>query len=188
MPVFEIVPEHPSDPTLVRVFDKVRGFGMPEIPNLYRTIGLAPKMLAAWVEFAWTLRLQAKTPRALRELMILRSAQVSGTDYEWVHHVPMALAAGVPQAQIDDLAEWSTSDSFDATERAAIDVAEQITRGPGASPAAMRELARRFAPEETMELVLTVALYPCVSRIIYSMGVEIEEPYLQYLPANGKAP
>ncbi len=38
---------------------------------------------------------EAKSPRALRELMILRGAQIMGADYEWTHHVPMARAAGV---------------------------------------------------------------------------------------------
>lgn len=185
--MFDIVSDDPTDRRLREVFEKVRGFGMTEVPNLYRTIALSPTMLAAWVEFAWTLRRETETPRALRELMILRSAQVSGTDYEWVHHVPMALEAGVSSRQIDALSDWRASDLFDPKERAALEVSEQITRGPGASAEAMAALAEFFGPQELMELVLTISLYPCVSRIINTMGVEIEDSFRHLVPGTAKA-
>ncbi|MEO1689677.1 MAG: carboxymuconolactone decarboxylase family protein, partial [Pseudomonadota bacterium] len=91
-----------------------------EVPALYRSLGAAPAMLEAWLAFAWALRREAGTPRALRELVILRGAQVAGAAYEWAHHVPMAREAGVAQARIDALAGWRGSDLFDEAERAAL--------------------------------------------------------------------
>ena len=72
------------------------------MPNLYRIMGHAPAMLRGWLDFAWPLGLNSKTPRDLRELLMLRGAQISGANCEWVHHVTMARAAGVPQARITD--------------------------------------------------------------------------------------
>ena len=46
-------------------------------PNLYRALANHPAIVAAWTEFANTLRHGSRTPRALRELVILRGAQVS---------------------------------------------------------------------------------------------------------------
>src|SRR5215217_681869 len=42
--------------------------------NLYRALAHAPKLLRAWIDFASALREQCKTPRQLRELVILRTA------------------------------------------------------------------------------------------------------------------
>lgn len=38
--------------------------------NLYRALANAPDVLDAWLRFAWSLRDDCTTPRALRELMI----------------------------------------------------------------------------------------------------------------------
>ena len=109
-----MVPLEPDDPELAAMFAEVRARGW-QVPNLYRVLGHAPRMLRAWLDFAWPLRLDAQASRLLRELLILRGSQVSGTRYEWVHHVPMALAAGVTQAQIDALDDrWAQSGAFDA--------------------------------------------------------------------------
>ena len=40
--------------------------------RLYRAIANQPDLLTGWIELAWRLRVRAKTPRRLRELMIIR--------------------------------------------------------------------------------------------------------------------
>ena len=170
----DLLTDQPTDPAVQRMFAEVRARGIP-VPNLYRVLGNAPEMLRAWLDFAWPLRLNAKTPRAIRELLILRGAQVSGARYEWVHHVPMALAAGVPQAKVDALDGWQQSALFDDTERAVLRVAEEVTRGPGASADAIEQLKRHFDAEAVVELVLTASFYVCVSRVLLSMDIELEQ-------------
>lgn len=170
-----MLPDETPDPALAAMFDEVRARGIP-VPNLYRIIGHSPAMLRAWLDFAWPLRLQPATPRRLRELLILRGAQLSGARYEWVHHVPMALAAGVPQDQIDALAHWASSPLFSEEERAVLRLADEVTRGPGASADCIDALARNgFDPGAIVELTLTASFYVCVSRFLQSMNVPLEE-------------
>ena len=154
----KMVSTEPEDPALRQMFDEVRARGAP-LPNLYRVIGLAPPMLRAWLDFAWPLRLDAKTPRPLRELLILRGAQVSGARDEWVHHTTMALAAGVPQAQIDALDTWQQSPLFTPQEKAVLRLADEVTRGPAASAECIEELRKQaFSDAEIVELTLTACL------------------------------
>jgi alkylhydroperoxidase family enzyme len=171
----KMLPLQPDNPTLAAMFDEVRARGV-RVPNLYRVIGHAPAMLRAWLDFAWPLRLEATTSRRLRELLILRGAQVSGAHYEWVHHTAMALAAGVTQAQIDALANWRDAGCFDATERAVIRLAEEVTIGPAASAESIEALREAgFDEAGIVELTLTASFYVCVSRFLQSMQVELEE-------------
>ena len=176
MPVVPMVPTQPDDPALAAIFAEVRARGI-EIPDLYRVMGNSAPMLRAWIDFAWPLRLNARTPRDLRELLILRGAQVGGVDYEWAHHVPMALDAGVPQAKIDALADWSASPLFDARERAVLRLAEEVTRGPGASAECQAALAQHVDHAGVVELTLTASFYVCVSRFLVSMNLELEPEY-----------
>jgi alkylhydroperoxidase family enzyme len=170
------VPEPPTDLRVKAMFDEVLKRGI-NVPNLYRVMGNAPDMLRAWLDFAWPLRLHAKTTRRLRELMILRGALVSGTAYEWTHHVPMALAAGVTQAEIDGIASWPSIASFTPAEKAAIRLAEEVTQGPAASAACMEDLKAHFNSEEIVELVLTASFYVCVGRFLKTMDVQLEPGY-----------
>jgi alkylhydroperoxidase family enzyme len=184
MTAVPMVPLQPADPALQAIFAEVRGRGI-EVPDLYRVMGNSPAMLRAWIDFAWPLRLNARTSRAIRELLILRGAQVGAVAYEWAHHVPMALAAGVPQAKIDAIADWRNSPLFSDEERAVLQLAEEVTRGPGASPECLAALAPHFDHAGIVELTLTASFYVCVGRFLVSMRLELEPDYRQYaLPAG----
>ena len=180
-----LLPDHPQDPVAAALFDKVRAALGPDhaLPNLYRVLGTAPALFAGWLAFAWPLRTDAKTPRQLRELMILRGAQLTGTAYEWAHHLPMALQAGVPDAQIDGLADWRTPGPlFNAQERAVLRLAEEVTNGPAASAESIAQLkACGFDDAAVVELVLTASFYVCVGRFLQSMDVELEPGYAAHL-------
>jgi alkylhydroperoxidase family enzyme len=65
--------------------------------DLYRALANSPGLLRAYATLARSLRYEAETPRPLRELVILRTAQLTGSPYEWAHHRPMAVAAGVAE-------------------------------------------------------------------------------------------
>jgi alkylhydroperoxidase family enzyme len=169
-----LLPDDPTDPALKAMFDEVRARGIA-VPNLYKIIGHAPQMLRGWLDFAWPLRLHAKTPRSTRELLILRGAQVSGANYEWVHHVEMALAAGISQAQIDALSQWQTSSLFSESDRAVIRLADEVTRGPAASAECIEALKQQgFDQAAIVELTLTASFYVCVSRFLLSMDIGLE--------------
>ena len=113
-------------------------------------------MLSASVDFAYRIRLDCKTPRPLRELMILRTAQLSDSAYEWHQHRLMAAEAGVPEQQISELAMWRHSEAFDARERAALAFTEAMAAGAVNDPT-HAELARHFDAEACIELAMTAS-------------------------------
>jgi alkylhydroperoxidase family enzyme len=182
-----MTPAKPADPALKQIYDELLAVRGPdfELPNLYRVLGRAPHMFRAWIDFAWPLRLKAGSARTIRELMILRGAQISQTDYEWAHHVPLALDAGVSQQQIDALASWPASGLFTAQEQSALRLAEEVTRGPAASEECITALKQFFSDEEVVELVLTASFYVCVGRFLKSMDVDLE-PGFESLRLAGK--
>ena len=182
-----LLPTTPQDPPLSDILAELRTIAGPdfEFPNLYRVMGHSPDLLRAWIAFAWPLRLKATTERSLRELLILRGAQVCNAVFEWAHHVPMALKAGVSEQQIRALHEWQSASCFDARQRAALRVAEEVSAGPAASGEAIAELhSVGFNEAEVVELVLTASFYVCVARFLGSMDIRLEPEYEQYAHAG----
>jgi AhpD family alkylhydroperoxidase len=170
MPRVPLVPSDSDDPVLAPVFDVFRNAGR-EVPVLYRVLGNSPVLLKAWTDFAWPLRHEATTPRSLRELGILRVAQVTGADFEWRAHAEFALKVGVTQEQLDSMASWRSASCFSDDERAVLAFAEQLTNELHVDDATFAALADRWTPAEVVELTLTIAFYSCVSRVLN--GLEI---------------
>jgi AhpD family alkylhydroperoxidase len=157
------------------VVELLGGFSGSYVPSrLYRLLANSPAALRAWVGFAWAVRLDARTPRALRELMILRTAQLQQSAYEWQQHRIMAREAGVTETKVAELAIWRHSSVFEPAERAALRFTEAIVHG-NVDDATHDELARHFGTEERLELTLTAALYCMVPRVLSALGLHAEE-------------
>jgi 4-carboxymuconolactone decarboxylase len=160
-----------TDPELAPVFDVFRDAGR-EVPLLYRALGRAPAMLRAWTSLAWPLRNEAVAPRGLRELLIMRVAQLTVAPFEWVAHWDMAVKHGVTVEQLGQLHRWVDSELFSADERAALALTDELTAKLDVSDETWAELAGRFGDGELVELVLTISFYSCVSRVLRALGID----------------
>jgi 4-carboxymuconolactone decarboxylase len=154
------------------VADHVAALGAQQV-NLYRSLGHAPDLLRAWIEFAWALRGQDMTSRRLRELMILRTAALHHSQYEWHQHRRMAREAGVTDFQVAELEMWRTSDAFDSEERAALALTDAIVTG-AVPDDVVEELERHFTDGQRVELTVTAAFYSMVPRILDALRVPVE--------------
>ena len=95
------------------------------------------------------------------------------------------ISEGRDRAKIDAIADWRNSPLFSDEERAVLQLAEEVTRGPGASPECLAALAPHFDHAGIVELTLTASFYVCVGRFLVSMRLELEPDYRQYaLPAG----
>ena len=168
-----LVPSDSDDVALAAVFDVFRTRGR-EVPALYRSLGNAPAMLQGWVDLAWPLRNDARTSRRLRELIIMRVAQLTGTAYEWLAHYDMAVAQGVPEATLEQLTSWRTNADLDDVEREVLAMTDELTLDLEVGDATWAALAERYEPGELVELVLTAAFYSCVSRVLRTLRLPVD--------------
>lgn len=141
--------------------------------NLYRSLSHAPDLVRAWIAFAWSLRGHDTTSRRLRELMILRTASLHHSQYEWHQHRRMAREVGVTDYQVAELEMWRTSDAFDAGERAALALTDSIIAGT-VPDEVIAELELHFSHTQRVELTVTAAFYAMVPRILDALRVPVE--------------
>lgn len=171
------VPMAQFEPALKKRLEEL--WGTP--PNLYRGLANHPRLVEAWTEFSKTLRYDTRTPRALRELVILRGAQLMKSEYEWAQHLKMARQAGVTEAQIAALGNWRGSQSFSGKEKAALGLAEAVTQGR-VSDEVHAEAMKHFDHHDYVELSLVAAFYAMVARMLDAMGIELEPETRGYSP------
>ncbi|MDP9820764.1 carboxymuconolactone decarboxylase family protein [Nocardioides massiliensis] len=160
-----------GDATLERIYEQVaREAG--GVPRLYQALAAAPPLLQGWIDFAWALRADAKAPRGLRELAILRCAQLGGSDYVWRSHVRLATSAGVTDEQLDALASGDPG-VFSSLERAVLRIVDELVGGVVAD-ATWQALSAELGEEMMVEMVLTISWYAHVTRVVSALGVPLE--------------
>jgi alkylhydroperoxidase family enzyme len=169
-----------DDPLVEAVFEKFTREGRMPIA-LYRALAHSPQMLRAYSQLATGLRYDAQTPRLLRELVILRIAQLTGSRYEWSHHASIAGKLGIDERKVASLANWSESELFDRTERAALRCAEEM-HALALSDEAFEQLRAALHDDSAVvEIVLLAAFYEAVARMIQALGIDVEPEYAGYL-------
>jgi len=83
-----------------------------------------------------------------------------------------ALRQGVPAEKLDALAEHATSPLFTPAERAALGLAEAITRDVHVDDNVWAEARRHFSDRELIELVVAVAMETFYNRVNSALGIE----------------
>lgn len=163
---FAELPEH--------VAEVLRDRGASQL-NLYRALANSPDMVDTWLHFLWGLRDRCRTPRPLRELMILRTGVRSGSDYEWAHHVRMARAVGVTEGKVAGVKEWPASvERFGEDEQFALELADAIVDG-AVPDALVTKAMKTWGPQGYVELVVTTAAYVMVPRVLDALRVPLED-------------
>lgn len=147
-------------------------WGRPPI-NLYRILAHHTPLLRAWTEWNNDLRHGCELPRALREMIFLRSAVLHASDYEWTQHVVMARKAGLAAEKIAALRGSIASDRFDEREMAVLEATDEIASGALTDPA-FRALRDVFSAAETIEVIVTASHTCMLVRIIQAVGVSAD--------------
>jgi alkylhydroperoxidase family enzyme len=172
-----------ADPRLEHVAEAFRREGRAPI-GLHRVIANAPGVLVGFLALSDALRYGAEVADSVRELAILRTAQLTNATYEWVHHVVLAERFGVKQQDIDSLDSWTAADFDDAT-KAALRLTDEIA-GLGVTAETMEDLAHYFTPEQIVALVVCISHYHAVARITQALDIEVEPEYRDAYASTGR--
>jgi alkylhydroperoxidase family enzyme len=129
-----------------------------------------------------------KLPARLRELVILRLAWVSGSEYAWFQHYRIATQAGITPEEIVAVRDWRTADRFAAAERAVLAAADDTLEQGRISDAVWTQCERALRePAVLVELVVAIGNWTMFSQLLQSLRVPLE-PGAASWPPDGVAP
>jgi len=113
-----------------------------------------------------------------RELLVLRVANLSESDYELYHHLPLGRNAGLSDAKCDAMRTGDFA-VLDASERALAQFVTETVLNVSPSDEALAAMQAHFADPQIMEIVLIVGYYMMIARVIGVSGIEMDAAAVQ---------
>jgi len=161
--------------------------------NLYRVLAHSPDGARALRTSALYVRHHSKLDPRLRELAIIQIGYVTGIAYEYAHHIEIGRTFGVTDADLRALALETAGmpSGLAALEQAVLRAARELAAGPQVSDPTFAVLHSHLSSEHLVDLVIAMALYCGVVRILGAFQIELEPGYESLLsefplPAAGR--
>ena len=163
-------------PDIAALYDKAfsqRG----NVPNMFRVMAHRPEIFATMqAHFAAVLNTGTVSTK-LKELIIVRTSQVNSTPYCLASHTILARGLGWTDDQLAHLADWSQRDDFTPAEKAALRLAETVTRDAHAvTDEQFAELRSFYSEGQIVELLCAIGLFNYFNRFNNALQMEPTRP------------
>jgi alkylhydroperoxidase family enzyme len=143
--------------------------------NLFATFVRHRELYKVWRPFARHLNADSTLPVRVRELLILRTAWLCQSEYEWGQHVLASRLAGFTDEEIDRVRAGPDAAGWDAQDAVLLRVVDQLRAEARVDDDTWQALADRFDTNQLLELVLLVGFYFMLAFTLNSIEVEPEE-------------
>lgn len=161
------------EPIAREVYQKAED-AVGKVENIFRALAHSPKILRDFNRLGVTLLLKGETSRKLLELAIIRVGEINQADYELTAHRRMGVEHGLTPTQVEEIALWEESESFDEVERAILQYTDEISRNIRVSDETFNLLRQHFNEKQIVELTVTIGYYHMVCRFLESIQVDPE--------------
>ncbi len=176
----------PYAPEIETLLTKWMPPGSPVEPlALFRTLarhdGLASRMRPLGAGILGHGRIEPRD----REILIHRTCARTGAEYEWgVHAVAYGRPLGLSDEQIHATVHGDAEDpAWSEHEALLIRLADELHESCGVSDALWAALARRFAEDQLLELLVIAGQYRLISYVLNGARVRLE-PWAERFPPS----
>lgn len=151
--------------------------------NLHKAVVNSPEARIAAAPLGHYIRFQSKVDPRLRELAILQVGYLARSDYEWSHHIKISHDFGVTDADIQALIDDTEGRpaGLDPLTAAVLKGAREMTTDLAMHDATFGYLKSNMPLDALVDLVLVIAQYNSVVRLLATLEVDVEPEYQQYL-------
>jgi alkylhydroperoxidase family enzyme len=151
--------------------------------NLHKLLVNSPDMARAFSGLGGYIRFKSKLDPRLRELAILQVGWLEKSEYEFTHHVKIGKEFGVTDQDIKGLmAETEGKPStLEPLAKAILRGAREMVKDLAMSDATFAEIKKDLTDEHMTDLVLTIAFYCAVVRVLATMQIDNEPQYKEVL-------
>ena len=156
---------------------------------MFRVMAHRPEIFATMqAHFAAVLNTGTVSTK-LKELIIVRTSQVNETPYCLASHTILARNLGWTDDQLSHLADWPQRDDFTPAEKAALRLAETVTRDANAvTDEQFAELRGFYSEGEIVELLCAIGLFNYFNRFNNALQMEPTKPGEGGVPAAPPKP
>ena len=145
-----------------------------EVLNVVKLVANCPQMGQEYFRFAGSVLRGENVPMKYRELATLRVGNLAGADYEFLHHTPLGLSAGLTREQIDKIGAWAESSLFDELEKTVLRYTDEVARDNCVTDETFEKLRGYFSEHDVVELTLVIGYFVMLCRILVALQLELE--------------
>jgi alkylhydroperoxidase family enzyme len=157
--------------------------------NIFRTLFHRPATAKAISDLLLSLLLEAKLSHRLRELVIMRIGWVTGCDYEWTQHWPLAQSmGGCTAAELLSIRDWRTADCFDEADQAVLSATDEMLDTANLSDEGWSRCHAALGRDASMDLVAAIGTWSMISTLARGLRVPLEEGVESWPPQGDASP
>ncbi len=162
-------------PAAVAIYDRyLRDRG--NVPNMFRTMAHRPAIFETAIAHMEAVLNTGTLPKALKELVIVRTSQLNRTPYCLASHSMICRRLGWTDEQLDSMTGSSVG-TFTERERVAIHLAEVMTlNAHGYTAQDFVTLRLHFSEGEVIELLASIGLFNYFNRFNDLLAMEPTQP------------
>jgi 4-carboxymuconolactone decarboxylase len=144
------------------------------VMNIFSTFARHPDLLAKWLPFGGKLLFTGTLPPRDRELLIMRTARNCRCDYEWGHHIPIALSAGLTQEELARISRGPDAPGWGEFDITLLHAADELHQEAVISDDTWAVLVRHYDEPQLIEMTMLVGQYHLVAFTLNSLRVQRE--------------
>jgi alkylhydroperoxidase family enzyme len=145
--------------------------------TIFTTLGRHPRLFRAWLFYSARLMPFGTLPRRDAELVILRVAWQCGAAYEWWHHVPLALRAGLCPEEIAAVAGVQPAADLSEHQRVLTAITDELLAQRALSDDTWQAARQTLTEREVIETCLLIGHYQGLASAIGGLGIQLEDGY-----------
>ncbi|MCH7958946.1 MAG: carboxymuconolactone decarboxylase family protein [Candidatus Hydrogenedentes bacterium] len=152
--------------------------------NIFSTMGRNPALFEAFLEYGGYLLNASTLPARDREILILRTGWLCQARYEWAQHARIALALGMSEKEIHNIAVGPDAKEWTDFERVLLNVADELHYDSMISDATWEALSAKYSTDQLLDAIMTVGQYNQVSMLLNSLRIQLEEGVADSMPTD----
>jgi alkylhydroperoxidase family enzyme len=168
-----------------------RELGLPEqlaSLSIFRVLLRRPVAAKALADLILGLLFRSRLDPRLRELVIMRLGWSTASTYEWTQHWPIALDAGISEADVLGVRDWRSHDGYGPADRAVLAATDELVETGTLGDETWRACEAALGdPDLLVELVMVIGNWRMVSGVLRALRIPLEDG-VEPWPPDGRSP
>jgi AhpD family alkylhydroperoxidase len=147
-----------------------------EPPRIFTTLGRHRRLFRRWLWFAGALMPGGKLPREETELVILRVAHNTGSEYEWSQHERIGRRAGLSEEEISRVRAGAEAPGWSERRALLLRAADEMHERRQIGAELWAELGGHLDEVLLIELCMLIGHYEMLAMTLNTLEVQPELP------------
>ena len=169
-----LIPYADEDDRDQRVREVLERLPEPRI-NLFTMLANAPALIGPTLRLGEAILTKGDLDVVLRELAILHTARITGTEYEWVQHEAIARLVGIEEEKIHALERGEIEgEPFEARESLGLSIVGEVAGGGTPAEDLVKRGESELGRAQLLELLIVAGYYAMLGGVMRAVRLDVD--------------